>query len=235
LEPRKQQEFNDLQDEIAGRDTGRMKRFLVSSDSRNDPESKDKKNHRETLTFLQMLLLNDPEYAALYKETNDLLTRAEIATEQALDQAEEDLIRSREKLHDTLEHANKLADGTAVFKDENGKILTENGRLVEGMELETIVWKDTDVSYEDFLELKQSDAGAVQRIESLRHYQVDVLGCARDRMNDQDAPPSKEEMERIKQEVIELADPAVKAHLQPDMAASIEQESVSFNAVMPQF
>ena len=229
---KKKQDFVDLQNEIAGHDTGRMKRFMPKRD-KGDGTGRNKDSRRETLSILQLLLLNDPEYATLYNDTNDLLTRAEIATEKALQQAEEDLVRAKETLRDTLDNANKLADGTAVFKDENGKVWTENERLVKGVELEEIVWKESDAAYEDYLEQKQESDETRQRIEDLRHYQVDVLGHARDRMNDQDDPFSKKELQEMQKEIYEQALPSIQSKLQPESTQTLNELSDSFVTAKP--
>lgn len=213
----RQTDFDDLQNEIAGRETGRIRRFLPG-DHRAEQLARNSRD--QALTALQLMLMNDPEYAALYHEVDDLLALAETATQRALDQSERDLLQAEDNLSDTLENANKLPDGTAVFKDAKGNVWTEDGRLLEPGEAESIVWKDGAPTCEDYRKQKQSTEEIREQIEALRRYQIDVIGDARDRMNDQDNPVSKEELKDIQKDIYERADVVVQKELQPDMTKS---------------
>lgn len=200
-EKRSAQDFDDHQAAIAGRSTGRILPRL----GQNTPDAQSRRDRKhgdaiETLSNLQ-LMMQDPEYAALYNDVSGLLDRAEEATERALGQAELALIQSSDTLNDTLANANKLPDGTAVFKDANGNVWTANGRLVDKSEAESIVWADGAASYEDYLQQKEAVENAQLRIEELRLYQVDVLGNARDRLEDEENPLSKDELEALKNDI----------------------------------
>ena len=56
-------------------------------------------------------------------------------------------------------------------------------------------------TYEDYIRRKQAVETLALRIEELRRFQIDVLGVARDRLNDPDNPPSLEELEDIGNEI----------------------------------
>ncbi|MCK5554974.1 MAG: hypothetical protein KAI76_01940, partial [Alphaproteobacteria bacterium] len=171
---------------------------------------------------------NDPVYAALYNETNDLLNRAEIATEKALQQAVQDLEQSEDTLNDTLNNANKLADGTAVFKDSNGNVWTKNGRHVEGDEQKQIVWKKGALSKEDYLQQKQTVEDRKQHVETLRHYQVDVLGHARHRMSNQDNLVTKEEIEGIQKEIKDKSPQSVTERIDAEITEAKLVKTASY-------
>lgn len=195
------QDFDDQQAAIAGRSTGRILPRL----GQNGPDSQSNRhkkhgNTAELLSNLQ-LMMQDREYAALYNDVSDLLDRAETATELALAQSELNLTQSRETLNDTVEGASKLPDGTSVFKDASGNVWTADGRLVDRAEAESVVWKDGALSYEDYLKQKEGFDVVRLRVEELRHYQIDVLGGARDRLEDEDNPPSKDELEGLKNDI----------------------------------
>ena len=223
-------DHTDQQNEAAGRETGQMQRFFPR---KTNQSIQDKNSRDKTLSALQLILLNDPVYAALYNETNDLLNRAEIATEKALQQAEQDLEQSEDTLNDTLNNANKLADGTAVFKDSNGNVWTKNGRHVEGDERKQIVWKKGALSQEDYLQQKQTADDRKQHVETLRHYQVDVLGHARHRMSNQDNLVTKEEMEMIKQDIMEQTNSAIKKEIAPPPSKQIRNDLTSLEVDIP--
>lgn len=208
----RQTDFDDLQNEIAGRETGRIRRFLPG-DHRAEQLARNSRD--QALTALQLMLMNNPEYAALYHEVDDLLSRAETATERALLKSERDLIQAEDSLRDTLENANKLPDGTAVFKDAKGNVWTEDGRLLEPGEAESIVWKDGAPTYEDYRKQKQATEEIREQIEALRRYQIDVIGDARDRMNDQDNPPTKKELEKIQKDIEDKTPQSVREEMKP--------------------
>lgn len=217
---RREADHRDHGNEIAGRSTGRMYRFHPH-DSPDGPYPQDK--HALNHTALHMLM-QDPEYAKLYNDTMDLLARAEKATEKALAQAEQDLIEAQDQLNDMRDNASKLPDGTAVFRDKDGNVWTEDGKLVDQEDAAAVVWKDNAPSYEDYLNQKQTVTDTQQRIEALRLYLVDVLGGARDRMSDPDNPPSKEDIEGIKQRIIDEAPASIQSKLEPEKAAGHTQE-----------
>lgn len=197
-ELRHAQNFDDLQNEISGRETGRNSRFL-SKGNAEAQEIERKKNHdRVQQTALDILLQNNPEYAALYNETMDLIRRAEIQAEQFLQELESGLSSAQDTMKETLDNANKLPDGTAVFKDADGNVWTADGRKVGPEEAAGIEWKEGGVSYEDYLKQKQAIEDFKRQIDEVHHYQVDVLGRARDRMTDPDNPPSKDDLNGIR-------------------------------------
>ena len=178
--PRRLQDLEDYQNELAGRETGRAARFLPPG-ARGGQSKERQERERRNWSRLQMLLYTDPAYTALYNDTMDLLTSAEAATEKALANAEQEL-------SDLLDNAARLPDGRAVFMDGDGNVWTESGKPVDPAKAEGIEWPDDSPSYEEYLKRRQA-------VDEIRRYQVDVLGHARDRMTDPDNPPSTDELE----------------------------------------
>ena len=144
-EARRRRDADDLNNEIAGREVGRIKRFLPESASRSGLKKQDERV-RDRITALMALRLSDPEYAALYDETMDQLREAEDATGAALIRALKDI--------------------------ENAKTPEQRER-------------------------------AQDRYDAILRYQVDVLGAARDRMMDEENPPTKEELQEIQKRIVE--------------------------------
>ncbi len=89
-EARRRRDADDFNNEIAGREVVRIKRFLPDS---ADPSELRKRNGRDhqRISTLMTLLQNDPEYAALYEDTLDKLQEAEAATDAAMEKALEDI------------------------------------------------------------------------------------------------------------------------------------------------
>ena len=221
---------DDLANETAGRETGRIKRLdhpgdqPIGARGRKDKEERDR---TASLTRLQALL-NDPAYRALYDDTFDQLRAAEAATEAALEEAHDALSQAETDLQSTLDNAARLLDGTRVFRDADGNIRTEDGDIVSGPDAETIVWKGGEPSYEELLARRKAEGDARQRIDDLLRYQNDVLGPARDRMEDPDNPPTPDELKQIQDEVrsgmsayVKSDGPSVE---QPDAQATLTSD-----------
>jgi len=213
-EERRRADFDDLQNERAGRETGRMARFL-SADTREARAGRGKGSDKtsEHLSRLQQLLASNPAYAALYHETFDKLRAAETATEAALQALQARRTQLEAAREDMLARAARLPDGTAVFRDEHGRVWSAEGEEIGGHALEAIVWPEDAPSYEAFSETGHALGNAAQKTEALRGYQVEVLGHVRERMRDEDEPPSVEEMDKLQEQITSHAPEAIRAEL----------------------
>lgn len=111
----RRQEFDDLQNEIAGRETGRQARFLPGRNQTSEQERK----KREARAFQKQLdlLLQDPIYRAKYEKVMDTLRDAERATEAALARLDGLIEDAQSALQDMADRAARLPDGTRVFRD----------------------------------------------------------------------------------------------------------------------
>lgn len=154
-EARRRRDTDDFNNEIVGREVGRIKRFLPDSADPAEAKKRDGRDHQR-LSTLMTLIQNDPEYAALYEDTLDKLRDAEEATDAAMAKALEDI---------------------------------ENAKTPEAREK------------------------AQDRYDALMRYRVDVLGHARDRVMDEDNPPTEEELEKIKRDIEEQMPKAVASEL----------------------
>jgi hypothetical protein len=224
---RRQADVDDLGNETAGRETGRIMRFSAADTQHIQEEKRKREEAYESL--LQQMLQN-AAYAKLYYETGEMLQRAEITTDQALQKAELDWQNARDTLKETLKNANKLPDGTAVFKDAQGDVRTQDGRLLNAEERESIVWKQgSTVSYEEYLRQKQQEEALRLWLDKLRHYQAE-LGTARERWSDDNAPMKPDETKQMQEDIkriqseIETSPQAKQLNHQPDSAPSQEHE-----------
>ena len=213
-EIREQREVDrlDYNDEIAGRDTGKIPRFY-SGLSKNHPNSKAKEKEKEFLSALERMLFNNLKYARLYRAVNSLLQKAETQTEKVLEEVKSTFELEKNILDDLRSSASTLPSGIKVFRDYHGQVWTEDKRPVDAFEAESIVWKGNSPSYEEFLAQKEKVEQAQQSIDELRHYQIDVLGHARDQISNEDSPPTKEELLEIQQKIIEQAPPLLRKEL----------------------
>ena len=227
----RERDLAEMQNEIGGRGHSRIRRFLPE-DHESNPEAQAKRKQKERAyrSALRALLKNDAAYRALYEETFDKLRTHEAATERALDQAREDLAEAKDALDEMRENASTLQDGTRVYRSEDGSFYSEDGTLITGEALESIEWREGASSYEDYLAQKKATADAEGRMNDLLVYQADVLGDIRNRMEDEDNPPSKEDMEMF-QEKMEHA-MRNRAEHQPEPVQEVPATTASTTAGM---
>ena len=201
---RRERDRDDLNNEMAGREVGRVRRFLPEG---SDPASlrKRREREREYRSRLMALLQSSTAYAALYQETKDTLRKAEAATEIALAEARDRITGAQEAVAGLRDKASTLPDGAQVYRDAEGNVRTEDGTLVEGDDLDRITWREGAPSYEDIAAARRAAADAQANYDAILRYQTDVLGRARDRLTDEDNPPTMDEIRDIQQRITEEA------------------------------
>ena len=217
---RQDQSNHDLQNEIAQRDeVPRQKRFLVNGDPENIKDQKQKNKEHFVISALEMLL-RDPEYAALYYETKDMIIRLMSMTEKAIENEKQQLNDLEENHIRLLVNSNKLSDGRLVFKNQQGQVITENKEhITDPVLLESIVWQDNAPSYEDYISSRDKIEKSQNKIDALTDYQINVLGTSKDRLENEDDPPSKEELQQIKENILNNAPEAIKEQLEQESTA----------------
>ncbi|WP_321337361.1 hypothetical protein [uncultured Cohaesibacter sp.] len=191
----RQQDIDDLNNELRGTNVGRMARFL-SPEARDvvSGENKGKKEFSNLLhlTMLDTMLMDD-EYRQLYDDAMDRLRVLEEATQRALDKAQIELEKSQEQLRETLERAAML-NGVHVFKDAQGRVWTEHDQRVEDSDADRIEWKGNEPSREEYHADRAKNHASQQSADDIRKYQTDTLGDARERLTDEDNPLTKDEL-----------------------------------------
>lgn len=201
---RRQQDFDDLQNELSGLDTGKARRFLTAEqhDARKDGGTR-RKEAQEALSRLQRRLVASASYAALYQATLDQLEQAERATETALANTATVLANARQHHQAILDRAARLPDGTHVFKTSSGDFRTVDNRMVDAEAADTIHWRGGEPSFEDYTEARAAMIAAKTAQSELETYQVDTLGRIRDRMSDETNPVTEAEMEVFQKQLDE--------------------------------
>ncbi len=200
----RRQDFDDLQNELAGRETGRLERFLSPDERERIRDGKSKgERQAEAMTRLQWMLANNAEYAALYDDTFDKLREAEQAAERALEKARLALAKAERDLQATLDSAARLPDGTRVFRDEQGRVRTVHGATVSDLDAASIEWSGDEPAYEQFLGNRSTIESLGGRIDKIERMQVEVLGHARNVLDDEDNLASTEELENLRQQIDE--------------------------------
>lgn len=216
----KQRDFDDINNELAGRETGRMARFFNKIGG-SENETARRRQRADTLDLLSKLdqWLQDPEYAALYNGVLDLIARAEAVTETAIAMAKTDLAEMEA-------NAGRLLDGTAVFMDQNGDVFTADGQTVDPDIAAGVQWPDGAPSYEDYLR-RRTD------LEELLRYQTDTLGGTRDRLNDPENPPTPDELRDWERRIESEAPDAIKTKIEESEVIPGKSEMTSAIVAKP--
>ena len=198
---RAQIDFDDLQNEISGRDVGRISRFL-SKEALEAIKNIKGPTGEQHFNLLDLLLLSDPEYATLYIEVWDTLDNTQNAIDQTLEDIEERLEKAEQNLSEIKDKAPELSDGTEVFRSEDRKnAYTEHERKLSEAEMSTVEWKEDSPDWEQYLASKNERDQVLRDKREVEDYQDAVLNPAREKLNDKDSPPSKEEMKEILRDI----------------------------------
>ncbi|MBU1211057.1 MAG: hypothetical protein KJ587_07275 [Alphaproteobacteria bacterium] len=215
---RRREDFDDFHNEMAGRETGRMRRFLSAEAHEERRGKRGSDGRAETLSRLQLLLASNPAYARIYQGTFDALRDAEDATERAMARLAAALQTAKTRLQQTRDSAARLPEGTRVFRDKHGRVVTEHGDPLPDEKAAAIHWRGDEPAYEQFLEERESVTDRVTRLEALQGYRVDTLGRIRDRMSDENNPPTSQELQRFDREIKEKMPEPVRRELAPPAA-----------------
>lgn len=175
------QAVHDLNNEMAGRDVGRISRFLGENHAETISERRRGKDSSGDI--LDLALLPAMTFDELYDYAGSRLHDAETATERALDRAEASLSTSRHALETALDRAATLPDGTRVFRDEDGQVWNEHRERIDPALAATIEWQGYEPDYETFLIRRDAVIHDQDRIDAIRGYQV-TLGEHRETLQD---------------------------------------------------
>lgn len=171
-----------------------MRRFLAEGDL--TPEDARKKAAKERFTRLMQLLM-DPGYRALHAAAMQALGAAERTADRVLTRLEIEIAQAEGVLGRMRDMAARLPDGTRVFRDAAGVVRREDGSTVDAVLAETILWRDDEPACEDVAAAQARLTALQEARDEVLIYQNEVLGPARDRMTDEDDPPSEEELQNI--------------------------------------
>ena len=135
---RAQMDFDDLQNEFAGRDVGRIKRFLTGT--QHDPQAIQKRRaDQETSLFLAQV--QSEKMARLTEEWGEKLREAR----KFLDEARQKLAGFQNHINaERMEidaRAMRLPDGTRVYRGDDDRAYTRDGKLSDHPDAQNIIWQ----------------------------------------------------------------------------------------------
>ncbi|MEM6276691.1 MAG: hypothetical protein AAF714_07040 [Pseudomonadota bacterium] len=196
---RRQRDHDDLQNEIAGRETGRARRFLP--DDARTAEGARKRRERLTAETQLALMLQDPVYRERYEAVSAALSTATQTTDAVLARLEGQILASKIALDTIQEKAARLPDGTRVYRDAQGVVRREDGSAVDDTLVATIIWTGNEPSFESFMAARDHLAELETDRDEVTDYQNSVLGPAYDRITDEQDPPSLDELDEILKDI----------------------------------
>lgn len=224
----RQLDFDDSQRELAGVEVGRIGRFLSPEAREALREGKGAGSRAvSSLSALDWMLLNDPDYAQAYEGAMNALADAEDTVEEALEKALGRVDVAQNAVDRTLDEAMRLPDGRAVFMDADNAVRTEDGKAVDPALAATLEWQGNEPSYETFVERRDRLDTANDAVTAIRGDQIE-LGEIREELTDRDDPASREHVDEL-QGRIDLIGSRYAPRDEPEPTAP----SQSFEAAKP--
>ncbi|SFF20861.1 hypothetical protein [Nitrosomonas sp. Nm166] len=184
----------DLNNESAGRETGRIKRFNLPVSDKAINAEKEKEERRFNAL---MRLLQDPHYARLYHHAVATVTAAEEAAEKARRKLEQESELAENRRRDLLGKAEQLPDGTKVFQSMNGRIYAEHGEDVTHRKDFITELNSNSPKWEEYQHVKKITQEIEKRKQDVEHYHREIIDPAKNRLSDVDQPLSAEELEKL--------------------------------------
>lgn len=216
LEKRKRRDFEDQQNELAGRETGRMARFGVGAARTQEMKERERKE-RAYRDALDRLLATDPDYRMLYKTLGDSLSEAEATADQMIEAIRAALTAEQDANQDMRDRAPKI-DGKAIFRYSDGRVVDEDGNEIDPNVAAGILWPDNAPRAEDYFAGVEREGGLRDSLDDWQAYRNGALGDVRNRYEDRDNPMSKDDMLDALEE-IQRAAPATVTLSRHDVVA----------------
>lgn len=190
------QDSRDLNAGNVGLNIKRIKHFL-SPYARDVIENRKNEKSRNELTMLDILLMSDPIYSALYSHVMDRIDQIEDAVNRNLDILNQHLAKLEEHIDDMHGRAFQLSDGTRVYKSKDGHAYTEDGNKISDHDISLITWDRNHPSWEEYITTRDNLEHTQKQKQEVESYRDNVLESAKERMLDRENPPDKDELPDI--------------------------------------
>lgn len=190
---RQRQDFEDQQNELAGRETGRRARFGVGVSHAHEIKEKERKE-RAFRDALDRLLL-DPEYRRLYENLGTRLSNAEREADTAIESVQRQLQQAQDDINAMEDKAARDPSRQAVFRYADGRVVNADGEELPPEIAEGIIWPDNAPSAEDYFAAKDRRDALADHLASWHTYRIDVLGDIRHRYDSDPASMDKDDLQ----------------------------------------
>ena len=223
-----QMDFRQLQEELTGAAGGRLLRFLTPEmyeALRADLRSEKREAHYSKLVTL---LLTNALYRETYERVWNKLEDYERRAEQALDRIRKRMVELEAELETLRSRAGRLPNRTRVYRDQNGAVRTEDGTEVSGPELEAVIWPEHATTYEQIAAPGDELASLIRDEQAVEHYQVEIIGGAKNRLEDEDNPLAQEDIVALERRIELIAPNAVS---QDAVASGLSEQAPARAAI----
>lgn len=228
---RRQQDIDDLNNELSGNDVGRTARFL-SPEARDRLLAKKQGKPSKAMNALEMALMSNPAYAAIHKAAVDETRAAQRTADAFQDDVDMALSEVQTDMARMLDEAVTLPDGRKAFRGKDGVAWTVGGERVDEAITAGIDWsgRPTSQDYQELLDREETLGNASHQGRQLSNR----LGEIHNELNDEDEPPSVEAIENYRAEIeaieaelnssadelnIKTENKSIENDLAPDIAA----------------
>ncbi|MCB1840404.1 MAG: hypothetical protein KDI61_09100 [Alphaproteobacteria bacterium] len=165
------------------------------------------------MSFLDMLLLTDPVYAALYADVTDKIEEIDRAVNSTLSSLNQRIADQEQRLNLLKDRAFKLQDGTRVYQSDDGSVYAENGAVLSHRQAAGILWMGHHPRWEEYKENQERLDQLSERREEIEAYRDGTLQQAKDQMSDPENPPDKDELRDILQKLDDELPSELHAHM----------------------
>jgi len=196
---RRERHFDDLQDAMANRDTGRQRKHIHGKDI--DPLTGKRKSVADQVReTLEWLLLTNQAYAQAHQAAMTSLRSAETTVTNALDRLLANLEKEQAILDDMLSRAPTLPDGRKVFRDKQGNVKTLDGEIIDDELAASIQWHGDEPSLEETDQQNQRVSGLKDAANELRGIETE-LGGIRGELTNNEKPPTQKRVGELKERI----------------------------------
>lgn len=214
---RRLEELDDFNDELAGRNTGKMRKSAAPDAQR---ESQDNGSHLMDAMELAAMVWNET-FDRIAHEINTLSE----ATQIALSNARQEAQQAAEELREIQDRATTLPDGRRVYRDEDGNVYTEDGNRLSPDQAAGIQWAEGATTWNEYLNARKRQQETAQNVEDIERYR-DRIEALRQRLQSATpGNPSQEELERLESELDQGMPAAVRKERDRLMSERPEPES----------
>ena len=201
------QDVADYHDAIAGRDVRRIGKNFARPDVDPQTGEKGKQASSRLQRTLDWWLLNSESFAAAHSAAMSALVDAENSVADGLSEIVEALADARRTLEEMEDRAARLADGTLVFRNTHGDVVTADGHPVSDEDAAGVEWRGDEPSYEDYFAQRNRIEGLQQAERELRGIEIE-LGDIRGELTDQQEPPTEARVGELEDRAEELGERA---------------------------
>lgn len=231
---RRQQDFNDLQNELSGNEVGRTARFL-SPEARERLLAQRQGKPTKAMNALELALMSNPAYTAAYEGAADETWAAQSKVQSFQDEVEAAIAKTEADIARMVDNAATLPGGSKAFMDKDGVAWSVDGERIDEALAAGIDWAGKP-SREDY-ELLIERQGQLEQYAHRGRVMANRLGENQNRLEDENEPPSIDELKAISEEAQDIGSELegltgeLRELVRPDATPTLDATTVTPNMV----